>query len=272
MSLKTNNTNTSLQRRQQVMSGIDRIAGRDELAFLTTQRVSKESKISDGVLFRYFSSKEAMLSAWLETRGEELRLLMESMPASRDGLLYFLRNLMDKKPLLNFLCCLPMDIPYLRQSLEARRLQVRLVLQTRIGLLSSAPIGLDSELLTDHLMQSIYRAWNPNNQQNEIQNKIQKELLMNQLPWEKNDPNQTLLPALDVIKRLALNDSGFVFDPVSGRSFTANDIGLYVLQFLQQHHDEEALYAAVAKDFDVSCTEAERDLTEFFAQLRKFLT
>jgi len=270
MSVNKRNTNTSQQRQQQVLQAIDRIAERDGLSFLTTQQVSKESKISNGVLFRHFSSKEVMLAAWLETRAEQLRLLMEAMPASREGLLYFLRNLLTKKHLLSFVCCLPMDIPYLRQSLEERRLQMRWVLQTRIELLSSAPVGIGSELLTDSLIQSIYRAWNPYHPQY-LQCEEEKERLMNQLPWEKKNPEQGLLPDQAVLQRLALNDSGFVFDPVSGRSFSANDIGLYVLRFLQQSSDEHALYASLTADFEVSKQEAERDLTEFFAQLRKFL-
>jgi hypothetical protein len=35
---------------------------------------------------------------------------------------------------------------------------------------------------------------------------------------------------LDVIKRLAVNDSGFVFDPVSGKSFSTNETGKAILK------------------------------------------
>ena len=38
------------------------------------------------------------------------------------------------------------------------------------------------------------------------------------------------LPKSDVLKRLALSDSGFVFDPVSGNSFTVNGSGLAILR------------------------------------------
>ena len=81
-----------------------------------------------------------------------------------------------------------------------------------------------------------------------------------------------LFPPMEVFKRLALNDSGFVFDPVNGRSFTANDIGLYVLHFLQRSDDANALMVAIKRDFDVSQSDAERDITEFSGQLRKLLS
>jgi len=260
-------TDTAKQRFDQVIRAIDRIAGRDQLAFLTTQRVSRESGISDGVLFRHFSSKEAMLAAWVELRGEQLRQLLESMPAGRSGLLHLLRRLLGQEVLLSFLCCQPMDSPALRRQLESCRSQCYRAIRLKIELLSSAPVGVAPEVLTDHLMQSIQRAWNPENSDRERH----KEMLMNQLPWEQHDSGDELFPAREILQRLALNDSGFVFDPVNGRSFTANDVGLYVLRFLQQHDDPEALIDSICGDFDVLPADARRDVTEFAAQLRKFL-
>ncbi|MFQ5354906.1 MAG: PqqD family peptide modification chaperone [Mariprofundaceae bacterium] len=261
-------TETTKKRCQQVLLAIDCIAARDQLAFLTTQQVSRESDISDGVLFRHFSSKEAMLANWVETRGDKLRLLLEAMPAGRDGLIYLLQHLLQDKSLLNFLCCQPMDTPYLRQQLEICRSQFQRVIQTRIELLSSTPIGIASDVLNDHLMRSIYRAWNPENPDRNRQ----KERLMNQLPWEKNESGNNIFPSMDVMQRLALNDSGFVFDPVNGRSFTANEVGMYIMHFLQHSNDAEALLVAIVRDFEVSKANAQRDITDFSGQLRKFLT
>jgi len=260
-------TETAKRRFRQVLKAIDCIAGRDQLAFLTTQRVSRESGISDGVLFRHFSSKEAMLAAWVEMRGDQLRLLLDAMPAGRAGLIYLLQQLLKQEALLSFLCCQSMDTPYLRQQLESFRSQFMRVIQTRIELLHSVPAGVSPDVLSDHLMQSIYRAWNPENPDRERQ----KESLMNQLPWEKIETGKDMFPAPDIMQRLALNDSGFVFDPVNGRSFSANNVGLYVLRFLQHSHDTESLLVSVVRDFDVSRSDAQRDITEFSGQLRKFL-
>ncbi|RLL51335.1 TetR family transcriptional regulator [Mariprofundus sp. EBB-1] len=260
-------TKTAQTRWKQVLRAIDVIAAKDQLAFLTTQRISQQSGISDGVLFRHFSSKEAMLTAWIETRAEQLRLLLDAMPAGRGGLIYLQQQLLQQDPLLSFLCCQPMDTPYLRQALDASRLQFVNVVQTRIELMSSTPIGITSDVLTDHLMQSIYRAWNPDNNDRDRQ----KERLMSQLPWEKNKPNDTTFPAPEVMQRLALNDSGFVFDPVNGKSFTANETCIYALRFLQHSNDAEALLVAISRDFEVSQSDAARDITEFSSQLRKFL-
>jgi len=90
---------------------------------------------------------------------------------------------------------------------------------------------------------------------------------MSQLPWEK-EKSLEVLPAQEIIQRLALNDSGFVFDPMNGRSFSANDVGLYILRFLQHNYAIEALLTAVERDFDIQRGQAERDITEFCEQLR----
>jgi hypothetical protein len=42
-------------------------------------------------------------------------------------------------------------------------------------------------------------------------------------------------------KRLAVSESGFVFDPVSGQSFSVNETGLVVLHLAQQEQDLDKL-------------------------------
>ena len=51
------------------------------------------------------------------------------------------------------------------------------------------------------------------------------------------------LPKADILMRLALSDSGFVFDPVTGNSFTVNGSALSILRLLQR---ESALDRVVA--------------------------
>jgi len=94
---------------------------------------------------------------------------------------------------------------------------------------------------------------------------------MDGLPWEKSNATAELFPAYEALQQLALNDSGFVFDPVNGRSFTANAIGLFLLRLLQKQYDMPALLSAVSEAFEVDAQTAERDITEFAGQLRKLL-
>ena len=47
------------------------------------------------------------------------------------------------------------------------------------------------------------------------------------------NPITVTLPNQEALRRLAMNDSGFVFDPVNGDSFTVNSCGLTVLRLLK---------------------------------------
>ena len=75
----------------------------------------------------------------------------------------------------------------------------------------------------------------------------------------------------DSLKRLALNDSGFVFDPMSGHSFTVNPSGLELLKLMQKQKDIELIKHQILHDFDVSTETLERDFVEFSEQLKRYL-
>jgi Coenzyme PQQ synthesis protein D (PqqD) len=75
----------------------------------------------------------------------------------------------------------------------------------------------------------------------------------------------------DSLKRLALNDSGFVFDPMSGHSFTVNPTGLELLKLMQKQKDVELIKHQILHDFDVSTETLERDYVEFSEQLKRYL-
>lgn len=75
----------------------------------------------------------------------------------------------------------------------------------------------------------------------------------------------------DSLKRLALNDSGFVFDPMTGQSFTVNPSGLELLKLMQKHKDVELINHQILREFDISVEALERDFLEFSEQLRRYL-
>lgn len=75
-------------------------------------------------------------------------------------------------------------------------------------------------------------------------------------------------PKQALLTRLALSDSGFVFDPVTGNSFTVNTSGLSILRLLQKNEDWTDIIATLQADFEVSYLVAERDVIEFATALR----
>ena len=72
------------------------------------------------------------------------------------------------------------------------------------------------------------------------------------------------------LRDLALSDSGFVFDPMTGHSFTVNATGLCVLQGLKEGQTPEAIVARLTSGFETDSGEdAARDVQDFIMQLRE---
>lgn len=70
---------------------------------------------------------------------------------------------------------------------------------------------------------------------------------------------------------LAVSESGFVFDPWSGSTFTVNAPGLVLLAGLKEKAGREALLERLRDAFDVQpCADLERDLDEFIHELRVY--
>ncbi len=72
------------------------------------------------------------------------------------------------------------------------------------------------------------------------------------------------------LARLAINEEGFIFDPVTGNSFTTNQVGLWILQRLKEGKQVSDVLAEMIEQFDVDAETAERDLTDFVEQLRHY--
>ena len=80
----------------------------------------------------------------------------------------------------------------------------------------------------------------------------------------------SLLPA-DVLKRLATSESGFIFDPVTGDSFTANATALAIIRLAGSEASPSRIAELLTQEFDVGKSEAEREVVEFASVLRQAL-
>lgn len=69
------------------------------------------------------------------------------------------------------------------------------------------------------------------------------------------------------VRRLALSESGFVFDPVSGQSFTVNESGLEILRELQKNPDLKQTRHHLLQHYEASEQNMARDLDDFIAAL-----
>ena len=72
------------------------------------------------------------------------------------------------------------------------------------------------------------------------------------------------------IKDLAISDTGFVFNPYTGESFTVNSVGYRILQLLKDEIKQEEIVNNIVNEFDVSKEQAEKDVSDFIYMLDKY--
>jgi len=70
------------------------------------------------------------------------------------------------------------------------------------------------------------------------------------------------------LRSLALSDTGFIFDPRTGHSYTANTTGLAVLAALKQGLAPDAIVARLRTEFDGGVA-VEDDVEQFLELIRE---
>jgi hypothetical protein len=74
---------------------------------------------------------------------------------------------------------------------------------------------------------------------------------------------------MKIKKNIALSDSGFVFDPGNGNSYTTNPIGLEMIHLLKAGKSAQEIVDAIAADYDIDRHTLERDFSDFMNVLQK---
>ncbi len=83
-------------------------------------------------------------------------------------------------------------------------------------------------------------------------------------------PREAQFPSPEIIGRLAVSNSGFVFDPVSGASYSVSVSGLAVLRAIQSGAtDMNAIVQSLSAEFEATPAALERDVMEFAGRLRE---
>lgn len=73
---------------------------------------------------------------------------------------------------------------------------------------------------------------------------------------------------LSKLSGLAISDSGFIFDPVTGHSFTTNEIGIQILERLKKNLEKDDLVEEICNIYDVNPDEMEQDVEDFINNLK----
>ncbi len=66
---------------------------------------------------------------------------------------------------------------------------------------------------------------------------------------------------------IAVSDSGFVFNPSTGDSFSINPVGIDIIQLLRASKSEQDIIEDLSDRYDADTQTIEKDLYDFFTLL-----
>ncbi len=75
---------------------------------------------------------------------------------------------------------------------------------------------------------------------------------------------------MNIRKNIAVSETGFIFNPLTGDSFSVNETGLFVLQKLKEEANEETILKAFQEEFELDRNTAEIDLNDFLSMLKSY--
>ena len=73
---------------------------------------------------------------------------------------------------------------------------------------------------------------------------------------------------IERIRNLAISDTGFVFDPVSGHTFTTNRTGFVILGLIKEEKNQGEIAGILSERFEVDEDTALRELQNFVFRIK----
>lgn len=73
---------------------------------------------------------------------------------------------------------------------------------------------------------------------------------------------------MKINQSIAISENGFVFNPITGDSFTLNNTGIQILTMLKSGKTIDDIKKVIAEEYDVDDLVLERYLQDFFSDLK----
>jgi len=75
---------------------------------------------------------------------------------------------------------------------------------------------------------------------------------------------------MKINKKIAISESGFIFNPSSGDSFSMNPIGMEILEMIKEEKSEAEIKAKIMEEYEVSGAVLEKSVNEFIDALKGY--
>jgi len=69
---------------------------------------------------------------------------------------------------------------------------------------------------------------------------------------------------------LAVSDSGFLFMPSTGETFTLNSLGREIFRMIQSGKDFDEVLEFISAEYDIDRSSSDKDLADFLGQLKNY--
>ncbi|CAM2930354.1 PqqD family protein [Legionella worsleiensis] len=83
------------------------------------------------------------------------------------------------------------------------------------------------------------------------------------------DAETNYFPNPDVLKRLIITESGFVFDPLRGKNYRINSNGLAIIKYIQEGSNLGQIIEKLSEEYHVTREVIEHDIQDFFTSLQQ---
>jgi PqqD family protein of HPr-rel-A system len=74
---------------------------------------------------------------------------------------------------------------------------------------------------------------------------------------------------MKILKNIAVSDSGFLFNPATGESYSLNPIGLEIIELIKKNMTEQEICSTLLERYDTEAGIVERDIHDFLHLLRQ---
>lgn len=75
---------------------------------------------------------------------------------------------------------------------------------------------------------------------------------------------------MKIKSNIALSESGFIFNPNTGESFTLNPAGMEIFEMIRQESPSASILKAILQKYDIEKDLAEKDLEDFLQHLETY--
>ena len=73
---------------------------------------------------------------------------------------------------------------------------------------------------------------------------------------------------MKIHKNIALSDSGFIFNPTTGDSFSTNPIGLEIIRLMKAGKEKNEIRKSIMSSYNVDESTFEKDFYDFIGMLQ----